>query len=107
VKSHTPTADEKKWMNDIVQLGCIVCWREFDLYTEPEVHHIAGKTKPGSHLLTIPLCTKHHRSGENNPAWVSRHPWKNEFIGRYGSELDLLAATKEATKKQRQGKSYV
>lgn len=90
MKGRAPTREEKKWMDLIARLGCIVCLKHEDIYTPAEVHHLYGKTKKGAHLNTIGLCFKHHREGSNNKVWVSRHPWKAEFEKRYGSEESLL-----------------
>ena len=95
MKSHTATKEEKEWMDQISQLGCIVCHREFWIETPAEVHHIAGKVKIGSHFATIPLCYEHHRSGRNDEKATSRHPFKREFEKRYGTQTELLQATKE------------
>ena len=90
MKSHAATKEEREWMNAIRELGCIVCLLEWDMTTPPEIHHIAGKTKPGTHMLTIPLCKEHHRGQRDDQICTSRHPWKQRFEERYGSELELL-----------------
>ena len=54
MKSHTPNREEKIWMDQITQIGCIVCLKLWDLQTPAEVHHIQGKTRPGSHLMPLP-----------------------------------------------------
>ena len=95
MKSHTPTKEEKEWMDLITQIGCIVCLVHWDVQTPAEVHHIDGKTKTGSHLKTIPLCYAHHRSGEDGFAWVSRHPHKAKFEERYGTDEELLEYTRD------------
>ena len=82
-------------MDSISQVGCIVCKVHYDCFTPAEVHHIDGKTKPGAHLKTIGLCYRHHREGVNNEMYVSRHPFKAEFVKRYGTEMDLLEKVKE------------
>ena len=95
MKSHTPNREEKEWMDLITQIGCIVCLMQWDVQTPAEVHHIEGKTEPGSHLKTIPLCYAHHRAGKDTPAWVSRHPYKAKFEERYGTEEELYERTKK------------
>jgi len=80
-------------MDMISQTGCVVCKKFLDCFSPAEVHHIDGKTKPEAHLKTIPLCFRHHREGTNNETYVSRHPFKNEFVNRYGSEESLLEYT--------------
>ena len=95
MKGRQPNKQEKLWMDSISQVGCIVCKVHYDCFTPAEVHHIDGKTKPGAHLKTIGLCYRHHREGVNNEMYVSRHPFKAEFVKRYGTEMDLLEKVKE------------
>ena len=95
LKGKAPNKKERDWMDKIANMGCIVCWDKFDAYSPAEVHHIDGKTKPGSHLNTIPLCFRHHREGINNDMYVSRHPYLHEFEKRYGTQESLLTKTKE------------
>lgn len=82
-------------MDSISTLGCIVCRVHFDCDSPAEVHHIDGKTKAGAHMNTIPLCYRHHREGVNNDMYVSRHPYKTEFVKRYGTEEELLQKVKD------------
>ena len=95
MKSHTATKSEQRWMKDINDLGCCVCLKFLRVHTPPEIHHIKGKVKLGSHLQTIPLCYRHHREGSNNYQYTSRHPWKKSFEDLYGTEAELLEFTKE------------
>jgi len=71
-------------------MPCVVCVQEGLGDTPAEPHHILECGRRISHEYTIPLCEKHHRSGDNNPYYVSRHPFKAEFERRYGKEFDLL-----------------
>ena len=93
MKSHWATKEEQEWMDAIVQLGCIVCRLYMGVKSPAEVHHINGKTKVGGHLETIPLCPAHHRLGHSNDRYVSRHPYKAQFIERYGTEEFLHEQT--------------
>lgn len=90
MKSHAPNKEEKAWMESIVEFGCVVCARTLRVHTPPEVHHIYGKARKGTHLLSLPLCHKHHRGGEDTKVYTSRHPWKRRFEERYGTETELL-----------------
>lgn len=90
MKGRTPTAEEKRWMDDVQSLGCIVCRKEGKGQTPAEIHHIDGKTKVGAHFHIIPLCYFHHREGSATSLYISRHPYKRRFEERYGSELDLM-----------------
>jgi hypothetical protein len=90
MKGRSPNKKEKEHMDRVSQLGCIVCRNMGMGYVPCEIHHVIGKTKPNAHLSVLPLCFEHHRRGENNPIYVSRHPYKAEFEKRYGKEKDLL-----------------
>jgi len=91
----TPTKEERKHMDALVSLGCIVCRLHHGCYTPATVHHIAGKTKPGAHLLTLGLCGIHHQGGRDCQEYTSRHPYKAAFERRYGTEMELLEACRE------------
>ena len=81
-KSATPT--EKRYLERVAGLGCIIC------NAPANVHHIRegqGVGMRASHYLTIPLCREHHQ-GE-----FSIHNSRREFQNVYGNELDLLAKT--------------
>ena len=91
----TATKEEKLWMQSVSELGCIVCRLFLNCYTPCEIHHLHGSRKPKAHLSTIGLCYRHHREGVNNETYVSRHPFKAEFVKRYGTEAYLLEKTKE------------
>lgn len=93
MKGRGANAADKQWMDRITQLGCCVCHRQFNVFTPAEVHHIDGKTKEGAHLKSIPLCYKHHRGGEDNASYTSRHPFKKRFEERYGTQYELLEWT--------------
>ena len=82
-------------MDSLSELGCIVCRLHMDCYSPAEIHHINGSRKPGCHFFTLPLCYRHHREGVKNDLYVSRHPFKAEFVKRYGTEMYLLEKTKE------------
>ena len=94
MKSRNPTAEEKRWMSSISQIGCIVCLLEHEVYSPAMIHHIDGKVKPGAHFKTLPLCFNHHQSGKDCEEYTSRHPYKARFEARYGAELELLEKVK-------------
>ena len=86
-KGQYTSKEEKKDMDRKARWGCVVCRKiDMSVITPAEIHHIDGKTKkasedyPGCHMLTIPLCYEHHREGSNNEMYVSRHPFKAEFV---------------------------
>ena len=85
---------KKEWFKAISDLGCIVCLNEHGIKSDPDIHHLLKNGKKIDDLHTIPLCPTHHRFGVNNDQAVSRHPWRVEFERRYGTEIELLANTK-------------
>ena len=90
-----PTKAEQDWLDQIIQIDCIVCRLEKLGATPAEVHHINGSREHGAHFDTIPLCYKHHRSHVSAKEFVSRHPYKKQFEARYGTETVLLQKTRE------------
>lgn len=91
----TPNKEEKEWLDAITSLGCIVCYLGLGVFTEASPHHITGKTKPGAHMKTIPLCGRHHQI--SGLGYVSRHgDGKARFEAAYRSEEYLLEMTAKA-----------
>ncbi len=81
---------QKKRMNNLVRVGCMVCKIEFGIYTEPEIHHLRDRLGIGqrkNHDRTIPLCPEHHRLGGYG---IARHDSLQEWEKRHGAEADLL-----------------
>ncbi len=97
MKGRTPTAEEKRWMARVAEMGCIVCKKQ-GYFTPCEIHHLDGKTKEGAHFKTIGLCFHHHRAGVDNELLTSRHPYKARFEKRYGNESELLNQTSTLVK---------
>ena len=89
LKGRTPNKAEKKHMDKVSQIGCIVCRMRGLGYVPAEIHHVEGKTKKDCHFKVLPLCFEHHRKG-NQEHPISRHPWKKRFEDMYGSESSLL-----------------
>lgn len=101
MKGRPPTAEEARFMSAIVHLGCVAC--RHDGWSNPDVsvHHIDGRTKPGAHLLVLPLCAGHHQDGTGtNPTLIAVHPYKARFEARYGAQLALLAECVAMIKEQ-------
>ncbi len=99
MKGRPPTKEESIWMGDVCELGCIVCWLHYGiLTTQVSPHHIDGKTKPGAHFKTIPLCSAHHQLADTHKPkrWISRHgDGKRAFEDAYGTEEFLLEKCRE------------
>lgn len=89
-----PNAEEKAWMDDIVQVGCIVCRAHHNVFTPAAVHHPLSGGRRMGHLFAIPLCDPGHHQNSPGKEKISRHPNKAQFERAYGTEMDLLELTK-------------
>jgi len=94
------TIAEKAWMDDLRELGCIVCHQQGHPGTPPEVHHVLFAGRRQSDIETIGLCPGHHRTNDE-PEKISRHPWRKRFEAEYGTEAELLQATRTLISKRR------
>ncbi|WP_425013485.1 Ref family recombination enhancement nuclease [Pantoea agglomerans] len=102
LKGRTPTAAERVVMDALGKLPCIACLQHGKESLLISLHHIEGRTKPGAHLLQLPLCDHHHQHAA--PAHVrAEFPWlvpvhadgitggKAEFSRYNGTEQELMA----------------
>lgn len=89
------TRAESEFQDRVRRLGCIVCILDLGVDSCAEIHHILRGGRRIGEMDILPLCPDHHRNGLRKDWIVSRHPWKTEFIKRYGSEVSLLAKTQE------------
>lgn len=84
--------EEKKWLEKVVGLGCIVCRTKLGIYDSPAcAHHIRtgqGMSQRASHYEAIPLCHRHHQ-GEDGIHRLGTRTWQ----AHYGSETELLEQT--------------
>lgn len=87
----TPTVEEADWMSRIVAHGCIACILDGCAPRETAVHHILRGGRRIGHLYSLPLCQPGHHMDGQSLGMVSRHPWKQQFEARYGTELELLS----------------
>lgn len=94
MKGRTPTAEEKRYMDAVGGLGCLVCYND-GIYTPGTVHHCDGKTMPGAHFKIFNLCGLHHQGGRDCAEYTARHPFKAAFQRRYGSEESLMEQTRK------------
>jgi len=88
------TNNEKQWLNDLSEIGCILCAHLGTPGTPAEIHHPrsgVGMGKKATHFEAIPLCPEHHQGNSGVHGLGERG-----FYTRYKlSELDLLAMTIE------------
>jgi len=58
------TKDEKKHLNKVAEIGCVLCHLQGTPGTPAEIHHPrkgTGMAQKASHYDAIPLCPAHHR----------------------------------------------
>ena len=58
------TKDEKKHLNKVAEIGCVLCHLQGTPGSPSEIHHPRKGTGMGqraSHYDAIPLCPEHHR----------------------------------------------
>ncbi len=101
LKGRTPTTAERVVMDALGKLPCIACLQHGKESPLISLHHIDGRTKPGAHLLQIPLCVYHHQHAAPENVRVE-FPWlvpvhadgitggKAEFTRLNGTEKELM-----------------
>lgn len=99
VVRQTKTAEDKRHMDAVAQLGCVVCWRVHGLF-QPlvELHHPrrgAGMGQRAAHVNVLPLCVEHHRGNTGVHGLGTKG-----FAKHYGfDEADLLVDVTERLRK--------
>ncbi|MGL5735474.1 MAG: Ref family recombination enhancement nuclease [Beijerinckiaceae bacterium] len=81
-----PTADEKKHMDRVAALGCLVCGGQASL------HHVMkalGKVRRRDHRFVVPLCREHHQGDKGVHGLGS----EKAFTALYGIDLAIWAET--------------
>lgn len=95
VVRQTKTAEDKRHMDRVAQLGCIVCRRQGIFSPLVELHHPrrgAGMGQRAAHQDVLPLCYEHHRGDTGVHGLGTKG-----FEKHYGfNEADLLADVAEA-----------
>ena len=84
----TKTAEEKRIMQTVAKMGCIVCEQMGHPGTPAQIHHVRARHSWGrsSHKAIIPLCMEHH-TGKTGVHSMGR----SEFAAMYGkSEIEFL-----------------
>lgn len=91
-KQRTVSAVERLLWGRLASLGCIACQKDGHYNSHVSIHHVDGRTKPGCHLLVLPLCAGHHQAGTGeDKSLIAVHPDKARFEARYGTQRELLA----------------
>jgi hypothetical protein len=77
-------------LDNVAELGCIVCYNKGHPDTPACIHHIRagqGMSQRASSYETIPLCPTHHQHGGFG---VAIHAGQRTWEKKYGTELELL-----------------
>ena len=88
-----PNKETKEHYKKLVEFGCVVCKREYGVYSTPCIHHITGGgmgRKSNSLTHTLPLCHEHHQGSEG-----IHHLGNKVWEEKYGSQEELLQYIKE------------
>ena len=73
------TKDEKKRLNKIAELGCILCSEVYGFEgTSAELHHVRryGNVRSASSVLA--LCPEHHRNGNDSLHRMGVNAWEDK-----------------------------
>ncbi len=98
-KQRPVTAEEKVYWDRLAALGCIACMKDGRFNDHVSIHHVDGRTKPGCHMLVLPLCAPHHQRDDTDPLHrVAVHPNKARFEKLYGTQEELMAICAELLK---------
>lgn len=54
-------AAEKRHMDIVARVGCVICREYFGVITPPDVHHVAQGSEDRSPYRTAGLCYEHHK----------------------------------------------
>jgi Recombination enhancement, RecA-dependent nuclease len=88
----------RKHLEKVASLGCIVC-RNLGLGETPaNAHHIncKGMAMKSDDFETIPLCSGHHQYADGTAKFqghIAVHKSLEKFEERYGTERELLEQT--------------
>ncbi|WP_426466571.1 Ref family recombination enhancement nuclease [Proteus mirabilis] len=87
------TKEERQWLSDVAELGCICCRNMGFGASLAEIHHVRtgqGMAQRASHTDILPLCPLHHRACYETGFHASPKSWQEI----HGSEAELLEQTK-------------
>lgn len=87
----TMTKDDKDWLSDVAELGCIVCRNLGFGSTPAEIHHIRtgqGAGQRANHKRTLPLCPAHHRTGGFGVAiYAGQKTWRANTVPNWSCSI--------------------
>jgi hypothetical protein len=96
-KQRAVTVAEKLYWDRLArEVGCIACRIDGRLNHHVSIHHVDGRTKPGCHMLVLPLCGPHHQQDDTDALErVAVHPNKATFELLYGTQDRLMEMCRE------------
>lgn len=92
MKGRNPTAEERRHMARVRDIGCIACINmgliiAYEMPAEQTlIHHVYGKTVPNAHKKTLPLCDPHHSPHYHTGLHSNRVEWEVQ----HGTQRELL-----------------
>lgn len=92
--SKSKTKEERRWLSDVAELGCICCRNMGFGASLAEIHHVRtgqGMAQRASHTDVLPLCPPHHRACYETGFHASPKSWQEI----HGTEIELLEQTKQ------------
>ena len=84
---------DKKRLDQLSELGCVVCRVFHKVYSPPAIHHLRSGVGMGQRSgddRAIPLCPNHHQYGGYG---VALHAGQKQFEHNYATEDELLEMT--------------
>jgi len=73
------TKSEKKRLNKIAELGCILCSEVYGFEDTPaELHHVRRYGNVRSASLVLALCPEHHRNGNDSIHRMGVNAWEDK-----------------------------
>ena len=85
-----PNKETREHYKKLVEFGCVVCEREYGVYSTPCIHHITGAGMGKKSIHALPLCHEHHQ-GLQGIHHLGNRVWEE----KYGSQEELLQYIKE------------
>lgn len=74
------TKDEKKRLNQIAELGCILCSEILGIEGTPsELHHVRRHGNVRSASPVLALCPEHHRNGNDSLHRLGIHGFEKKW----------------------------
>lgn len=100
MKPKPMTAEERRYVSEALELGCMVCRCHKGAHTPAEWHHVTAGGRRMGHKEGFPLCPMHHRGVGLVPGEVPRHSpnggqgGRSAFERAYQPEFLFVTMTK-------------